>query len=197
MKFYTLIFFISLSFFFTGCEDEEGEEGTTTATSGWHFQGRDCQACHNVDLGVDKNLVVAGTLFKSATVANVDDLANSCNADMAIEFVDAGFNVVYSTASAYVANSNGINGQGNVFLLDRLYNSILNGTYTVRVVDRLSGSIMAQSLAPHAFSGAAYDITNADDDNNRLSCNACHDGGLHNGIVVAPLWTNVSNDLCK
>jgi len=200
MKFYRLVFFIAVLFLFTGCgEDEEGEESegsssaTTSSTRGWHFEGRDCLACHNVDLGQDKHLSVAGTLFKSASVSDVDDLANSCNADIAIEFLDSSFNKVYSTADYYDANSKGNKGQGNIFLLDRLFNATLNGAYTVRIVDRLTGLSMAQSNAnTHSFSGAEYSISSAEDFSNRLSCNACHNGG-----TTSPLYVQSNSSLCK
>jgi len=198
MRFYRLIFLISLLYIFTGCS-EDGEDGkgstTTTATAsnrGVHFQGRDCLACHNIDLQQIRHLVIAGTLFKSSVVNDVNDLANSCNADLAVEFLDAGLNKVYSTADYYDANTKGNKGQGNIFLLDRLFNSTLNGSYIVRIVDRTTGQNMAQSNSLHGFSGAEYSISLAQENSNRVSCNACH-----NGVRTLPLYVQYNSNLCK
>ena len=179
----------------SGCE-EEGEEGVTTAVTaadrGWHFPGRDCLACHNYDLGAPQHLEIAGTIFKSAMPTNIDDLAKICNADLSIEFVDSGFNVIDSTANYYDANSKGYKGMGNVFLLQRLYNSVLNGSFYMRIVDKKSGLLMAQSTTLHPFSGGAYDLNSAVDFANRLSCNACH-----NGQTTSYLYVQNNSSLCQ
>ncbi|UCN00410.1 hypothetical protein LCX93_00415 [Sulfurimonas sp. SWIR-19] len=193
MKYWIMAVIIPVTLFLNGCgEDDGGEENTTTA-SGWHFQGRDCLACHNVDLGIDKHLVFGGTLFKSYNTTDIDDLNQVCDADLAVEFLDNNFNTVYSTASYYDENSKGNKGRGNIFLLDRLFNATLNGSYTVRIIERVSGRTMAQSRqASHNFSGGEYSIDNPQNFSNRLSCNACH-----NGKTTDFLNASINADLCK
>jgi hypothetical protein len=188
MKLYRLIIYLTFSFFLIGCgEDVSVAENET----GWHFQGRDCLACHNIDLGVEKNLVVGTTLFKSTSITDMDDLNNSCGVDLAIEFINDDYSVAYSTANYYDGSSKGYKGRGNIFLLDRLFNSTLNGAYKVRIVDRLSGISFAQSSTVHNFSGADYDIDNPGDTNNRISCNACH------GVSTPVVYVQYNENLCK
>lgn len=195
MKRVILAAMIVLSIFFTGCE-EEGEEGTTAAVTaadrGWHFPGRDCLACHNYDLQSERHLVTAGTLFKSQTVADVDDTANSCNADLVMNFTDSGGNIVYSTADYYDSDSKGYKGQGNLFLLDRLFDGSLNGTYNILIVEKSSGLTLAAGV-DHEFSGGQYSVDNSVDDSNRLSCNACH----RNGGETDPLYVQTNLNLCQ
>ncbi|MDA3946599.1 MAG: hypothetical protein PF439_07975 [Helicobacteraceae bacterium] len=195
MKNVSLAAMIVLAIFFAGCE-EEGEEGTTTAVTaadrGWHFPGRDCLACHNYDLQSERHLVTAGTLFKSQTVADVDDLANICNADLVMNFTDSGGNIVYSTADYYDPDSKGYKGQGNVFLLDRLFNASLNGTYNILIVEKSSGLTLAAGI-DHEFNGGQYSIDSSVDDSNRLSCNACH----QNGGETDPLYVQTNLNLCQ
>jgi len=199
MKYYTLLFLLATSFLLSGCS-EEGEEGgsaTAATTSGWHFQGRDCLACHNVDLATDRKLVLAGTLFKNATATdfnNSQELTDSCNADLALQFVrNIDFSVAYSTADSYDANSKGYKGQGNIFGLARVANSTPpTGDYLMRVVDRVSGINLAQSTAVHKFSGASYDITNSADATNQIACNTCH------GITTSRLYISAGQiSYCK
>ncbi|MDF1877726.1 hypothetical protein JHD47_07845 [Sulfurimonas sp. SAG-AH-194-L11] len=196
MKVYRLAILIVIAFLFTACGGDEEDVNSATlsaADRGFHFQGRDCLACHNIDLGVSKNLVVAGTLYKSSNVQDMSNLAETCNADLAIEFLDSGLNVVYSSANYYDGSSKGYRGQGNVFLLDRLFNSTLNGTYTMRIVERVSGLSIAQSSSgSHSFSSAPYSISTAVDLGNRISCNTCHNGGITN-----PLYVQSNSNLCK
>ena len=188
MKLYKLTFYILIPFLFMGCGEDESVADDET---GWHFQGRDCLACHNVDLGVDKNLVLGGSVFKSAGVTDFEDIENACDADLAIEFINEDYSVAYSSADYYDGDSKGYKGRGNVFLLDRLFNSSLNGGYKIRIVDRLTGVSVAQSSTIHDFSGAEFDIDNADDTNNRISCNACH------GVSTAPMYVQYNETLCK
>lgn len=184
------MFFFSVLLTLSACSENENLVSTE---SGLHFQGRDCLSCHNVDLAKDKHLVVGGTLFKSAVVNDADAIENSCNTQMDIEFLDNAFNVVYSSADYYDEDSRGNQGRGNIFLLDRLFNSSLNGSYTVRIVDRETGLNMSQSAsASHSFSGGEYQLSAQEDNANRLSCNSCH-----NGEVTAPLYAKFNQDLCK
>ena len=188
MKFYKLIVYLAIFSLFIGCSEDESVAENET---GWHFQGRDCLACHNIDLGIEKNLVVGTTLFKRADVTDKDNLDNSCEADLAIEFINEDYSVAYSTAKYYDGSSKGYKGRGNIFLLDRLFNSNLNGAYKLRIVDRLSGISFAQSATLHNFSGADYDIDNPDDTNNRISCSACH------GVSTPVVYVQYNENLCK
>jgi len=189
MKYYKLIFYISTLFVFSSCSQDESVASDET---GWHYQGRDCLACHNIDLEYDKHLVVAGTMFKDAVVDDVDDLNSVCDLDMALEFLNADYSIAYSTAEYYDANSNGNQGRGNVFLSEKLFETTINGSYYIRVIDRVNGNTMAQSTTLHDFSGAEYTISLAEDFENRLSCNACHNGG-----VTTPLFVQYNTTLCK
>ena len=177
MRVIGLALLTAASLFFAGCE-EVGEVPASTAVTaadrGFHFQGRDCLACHNYDLQQERHLVVAGTVFKRSSVSDVDDLTNSCNADLVINFTDGGGNIVYSTADYYDPDSKGYKGQGNLFLLDRLFNTTLNGTYNLMIVEKSSGLTLA--LGPdHEFSGA------------------CH----HNGGKTAPIYVQTNLNLCQ
>jgi len=185
-----LILFMLIGFL--GCEDEEGEEGaTTTTTQGWHFQGRDCLACHNVDLQSERHLFVGGTLFKAPSVSDQDDLANSCGGEWVVNFLDSGSNVVYSSLSYTDSSSNGYKGKGNLFILARMLDAI-NGDYYVQITDT-SGNEMALSSGLHNFTYDNYDITNSADFANRRSCNACH----VTGGVTQPLFVQSNPQLCK
>lgn len=187
MKLYMSIFTIVLSFIVTGCDETE----TQSSKSGFHFQGRDCLACHNIDLGIDKKLVVGGSMFKDKNITDFDNLENSCNADMAIVFLNSNYSVEESGANFFDGNSHGNNGQGNIFLLDRLFNSSLNGSYRIRIIERTSGVSLAQSTELHDFSGNEYEIDNPDDNSNRLSCNGCH------GVSTLPLYVQYNKNICK
>lgn len=189
MRYYKLIFYIATLFLFSACAENES---ISTEATGWHYQGRDCLACHNIDLEVDKHLVIAGTMFKEPFVNDVDDLTNTCDLDMALEFLNTDYSIAYSTSEYYDVNSSGNKGRGNIFLLERLFNKTINGSYYIRVIDRVNGSTMAQSTTVHDFSGAEYTISSAEDFANRLSCNACHNGG-----VTAPLFVQFNTTLCK
>lgn len=196
MKYYKTILATTLALFFIGCGAEETQKLTqpvSAADRGSHFQGRDCLSCHNLDLAPNKHLTIAGTLYKSANVEDMNDLENTCNADLAVEFLDASSNVVHSTVNYYDEESKGNLGQGNVFLLDRLFNAPLNGTYTMRIITRDTNQTLAQSnFASHSFSSAEYSIDSAIDFSNRISCNACHNNG-----VTSPLFVQSNVNLCQ
>ncbi|MCD6260141.1 MAG: hypothetical protein J7J31_11135 [Helicobacteraceae bacterium] len=153
--------------FISACGSEE------VSGVGWHFNGRDCLACHNSDLGEEKHLVIAGTLYKNKDVTDTDDLTNVCNADLVFHLTDLSGNIVYSSASYTDRDSKGYRGAGNIFLLDRLFDQNLNGTYHVRIAERTTNRVLAVGLN-HPFSGVEYTPKNSQDDSNRLSCNACH-----------------------
>ena len=100
-KYLTFLLSFSLILFLNGCgEDEEGEEsGSVSTTQGWHFSGRDCLACHNVDLGEDKSLLVGGTVYKSKVIQDQDDLTEMCGGDIVLNLYDGAspLNLIYSS----------------------------------------------------------------------------------------------------
>ena len=189
----------TMMIFMVGCgEDESGEETTATSSSevvqGWHFQGRDCLACHNVDLQESKHLVFGGTLYKEKVVSNQDDLNNVCGGDFIINYLDNNSNVVYSSKDYIDVNSKGDKGKGNLFILKRELALISAGSYTIEVTTQ-DGTTMAKSGPTHNFTSQDYDINNPQDTNNRVSCNACH----INGGEQPPLYVNftANNTLCQ
>ena len=184
-----LILFMLIGFL--GCEDEEGEEGSASTTQGWHFQGRDCLACHNVDLQDERHLFIGGTLFKSSVVNDQDDLANSCGGEWVINFLDSGSNTIHSSLSFTDSNSKGYKGKGNLFILARMLDSI-SGDYYVQIEDKF-GNEVALSNGLHNFTYNNYDITNSADYANRRSCNACH----VTGGATAPLFVQSNQQLCE
>lgn len=167
----------------SGCESGEEESENTTTTKGSHFQGRDCVACHNVDLGEDKNLLVSGTLFKNSNVADIDDISESCGAAIITEFINSSGSVEFSSRYFEDSSSKGYDGKGNLFILSRKLASI-SGEYIIALRDKNSNDLLAQSSAIHSFNGADYDINNASDNANRRSCNACHNGQIQQRLFV-------------
>ena len=196
MKLLSLSLLFLLAFILNGCgEDEGGEEGdSTTASSkqGWHFQGRDCQACHNVDLGSDKHLLIGGTLYKSSTVSNQDDIANTCGGEYLVKFLDNNGNTIYNSNDYKDVNSKGYKGKGNIFILQRKLRLLSAGTYYAQITDP-NNSVMAISGYSHSFTSQDYDMNNPSDYANRLSCNSCH----RNGGPQAPLYVQQNQSLCK
>ena len=191
---------LALTFTLSGCgEDEGGEEGdeggssTTALKQGWHFPGRDCLACHNVDLNPDKHLLFGGTLYKSSTISNQDDINNVCGGEYVINFLDAGANIVASSKNNVDTNSKGNKGKGNLFILQRKLRLLSAGSYYVQVTDT-NGSVMAVTNgATHSFTSQDYNINNPADYGNRLACNACHIRGGNQ----APLFVQNNLNLCK
>ena len=177
---------------FLGCEDEDGEEDSASTTQGWHFQGRDCLACHNVDLQGEKHLIVGGTLFKIANVTDQDNLDNSCGSEeLVINFLDSSFNLIDSSRSYSDSSSNGYKGKGNLFILARTMDTLV-GDYYVQITTQ-NGNELAQSSGLHRFTDTPYDITNSADNANRRSCNACH---LQGG-QTSPLYVQRNPQLCE
>lgn len=160
--------------------------------TGWHFQGRDCLSCHNVDLTAERHLTVGGTLFLSPAVNSVDDLNNACNASLRLQFLDAGFNVVYDSVNYDDPNSKGYNGRGNLFILARRLAS-LQGLYFIRVMLG-DGTMLAQS-GPHSFT-SSFDKGNPADLANRYSCNSCHSTNPLNG-APGLMFATLNSDKCK
>jgi hypothetical protein len=180
-----------LSLLFAGCGDTgSGENNVSSNAQGWHFQGRDCLACHNVDLQADSHLLVAGTLFKSEYVNDEDDLSESCGGDLIINFENTATRTVTSSADYADSSSKGNNGKGNLFILQRLLNT-LDGNYLIRITDS-NGTELASSEHPHRFNGKAYSVDDAVDGENRRSCNVCHQAADETQLYVQ---SNV--DLCR
>ena len=158
-----------------GEEGEEGEEGgSTLLKQGWHFQGRDCLGCHNVDLQRERHLLVAGTLFKGKEVQDPDDLSLACGGKLYLQLLDKSFNTIYDSRDYRDDNSRGTRGKGNLFILLRKLN-YLNGEYYVRIITE-DGTTVAQSATLHRFTDInSYDPRkNPYDSANRFSCNTCH-----------------------
>jgi hypothetical protein len=174
----------------TGC----GTSGSTVVQAqGWHFQGRDCLACHNVDLQEQKNLLYGGTVYKDFNVTNRDDLNTVCGGDLLVNFLDATTLVdTYSSKNYVDPTSKGNNGKGNIFILKRLLSSSY-GSYYMQITDK-NGSVFATSATPHNFNAQNYDINNPVNLDNRISCNACH---IEGGVGLHPLYVQTNKNLCQ
>lgn len=186
------LFFLALvSFGLTGCEEEE--EGSAE-TAGIHFQGKDCLACHNIDLKSDKHLTIAGTLYKSHDILKNDSLDDMCGGSLYVRFIETTTGVDYN-ASSYSAihqESDGIDGKGNFFVLKREISSIPSGNYAVQIWSE-DGYLLAASKDAHPISNSGYSISNSSDSSNRLSCNACH---KINGSAL-PLYVQQNSAKCQ
>ncbi len=179
------------SFLFAGCGDTGGgENNISSKAEGWHFQGRDCLACHNADLQAERHLLVAGTLFKSEYVNDQDDLGESCGGALIVNFENTATRTVTSSADYADSGSKGDNGKGNLFILQRLLNT-LEGSYIIQITDS-SGNELASSDHAHQFNGAAYSAGDAIDGVNRRSCNACHQAS--DGTQI---YANEKSGLCQ
>jgi len=173
-------------------EDDEYEYQTTVIeTQGWHMQGRDCLACHNYDLEENKHLTIGGTVYKTASVTDPDDLSNVCGGEIYVRFVNPGTGEIIDSRDYVDEDSKGYLGKGNIFILARLY-PVLQGEYIVQIIDK-NNNILATS-GTHYFQ-TGYDINNPTDPLNRYSCNACHSVNPKGG---APSVIYVDNpDLCE
>jgi len=168
------------------------ESTNTNTTQGFHFQGRDCLACHNVDLSTEKHLFIGGSLFKDKNTADVNNLDTLCGGGLIVNFLTDNTNpssVVYSSKDFTDSNAKGSNGKGNVFVLKRK-NTAVQGDYFVQITDE-KGTELAVSGGTHSFTNNSYDIANPTDTLNRYSCNSCHS---QNG-TTSPLYvkSNVNN----
>jgi len=189
MKRLYLLWLLLTPLLFVGCSDTQDEESAST-TQGWHFQGRDCLACHNYDLGADKKLLVAGTLFKSSSVTDVNDLNESCGGEFIINFLDSSYAKQISSRDYEDINSDGYKGKGNIFMLSKMLDT-LNGNYFIQIVDKDTNNTLALSLN-HSFNTSEYNISNPVNYGNRLSCNACH-----NGDTVSYIYAQSNQDICE
>lgn len=194
MKKYTYILLFSLFIILSGCGEDDDYENNELASSvqGWHFQGRDCLACHNLDLSEDKHLLFAGTVYKNSNILNQDDINNTCGGELLIEILDNTFTPVYKSKDYKDDSSSGYKGKGNVFILQRQLRLLAAGTYAIRITD-INGTTMAQSKLTHKFTSQDYDINNPVDWDNRLSCNSCHIKGGNQD----PLYIEINANLCK
>lgn len=194
-----VLFIVILSLIVSGCGEGEGSEsgGSNVATAqGWHFQGRDCLACHNVDLGDAKHLLIGGTLYKNRTVQNQDDLNAVCGGEIVVNFYDANnsANLIYSSSNYKDVNSKGYKGKGNLFILQRRLGLISAGNYYIELATT-NGNILADKYL-HTFSAQPYDINNPTNWGNRVSCNACHSS--QQNAPAYPLYVKTSAvSLCK
>ena len=168
-----------------------------TQNQGWHFQGRNCLACHNVDLSQEKHLLVAGTLYKAPDVVNPDELSKTCGGELFIQFLDQNYNVVYDSRNYYDPNSKGLNGKGNFFILKRLLSN-LSGNYYVRIVTK-DGTLLSQSLTLHSFTdiNSYKPRQNPADSLNRFSCNTCHTYPNPQGGAPGRLFPQANINLCR
>ncbi|MBF0466833.1 MAG: hypothetical protein HQK88_11395 [Nitrospirae bacterium] len=150
---------------------------TTTSTAsgttpGWHNQGLNCLYCHStVFAGSTKQLLIGGTVFKTVTVSDTDNVSNACNANVHVQLVDPSFTVVYDSLNYVDTVSNADNGTGNIFILSRKLSS-LTGEYYMRLVTGDNITI-GQSRNLHTFT-SNYDNSTPADLLNRYSCNVCH-----------------------
>jgi hypothetical protein len=178
--------------FLSGCGDDE-EVSTATDVQGWHFQGRDCLACHNIDLENNKHLLYGGTLYKEKVVTDQDDLNNVCGGEFVVNFLDEDFNLVVSSKDYIDPFSKGYEAKGNLFILQRKLPLLNAGNYYVYVTDTNGSIVAATSGATHRFSSQEYEISNPNDFGNRLSCNACHS----NSGITDPLYANIDKTQCE
>ena len=176
-------------FNFSGCEEEKV---SSLSGQGWHFQGRDCLACHNQDLKEDKHLLFAGTVYKERNVVNQDDEKSACGGDLIVNFLDDNANIIFSSKDNKTEGSAGYNAKGNIFILQRTLSLIPAQTYSVQIASA-DGIALATSNYSHNFSSQEYDANKNVDYNNRISCNACH---IKDGDT-GPLYIQKNNHLCK
>ncbi len=186
----------------TGCGGEGGEEEgevSAEANQGWHFQGRNCLGCHNVDLQPERHLLIAGTVFKSSNVSNPDDVSQACGGELYIQLLDSSYNVVYDSRNYKDPNSKGYKGKGNVFILKRLLSDITPPDgYYIRIIDA-NGTTLAQSSTLHTFTSIFnFDPReNPTDGNNRFSCNTCHTYPNPQSGAPGYLYPQFNTNLCK
>jgi len=197
---YTLTFFLlSIILLLNGCSEDEGNEGDApvSVAQGWHFQGRDCLACHNVDLKENRHLLMAGTLYKNQYVplSELDNVDKMCGGDLVINLYDgnAPTNLIYSSKNYEDTASKGYKAKGNLFILQRKLALISQGDYFVEITDG-NGNILANK-SKHHFSAQPYDSSNPQNNNNALSCNACHSPVAN--ATTYPIYVDTNTSYCK
>ncbi|MBF0518299.1 MAG: hypothetical protein HQK92_01090 [Nitrospirae bacterium] len=163
------------------------------SNTGWHNQGRDCLYCHNTDLETNRHLLTGGTVFKTVTVSDVDNVTDACNTTLYVQFVDSTLNVVYDSSNYTDTSSTGGNGTGNIFILSRKLSS-LTGNYYVRLITS-DGTVIGNSRSRHIFT-SAYNNSNPSDSSNMYSCNACHTA-VPQGGADGYLYPNINSSKCN
>jgi hypothetical protein len=150
-QWWLLALFISL--FFTACDSE------VYHADGTHFQGKDCMACHNVELKQPLSQQFAGTLFANSTGTK------RCKVTPYIELYDPSGDITFSGQF-----QTSYSGDGN-FAYFNPTNKV-SGNFLVRILDK-EGALLSQSTLSHNFNDT-YQINSPSDTQNRFSCNACH-----------------------
>jgi hypothetical protein len=190
-----LLLALSTVFVMAGCGENESDEGsssTATVVQGWHNQGKDCLACHNVDLQDERHLLFAGTVYKTENVTDTEDLNNVCGGELNVNFWDASrTNLIFASKDYVDPNSKGNRGKGNIFILQRLLSNIAPNNYYIEITDANS-TVLTSYL--HQFSGQDYDINNPENMSNRVSCNACH---TKNGVQYPIYVDSDKKYLCQ
>jgi len=182
-----LILFFSI--IFIGCgSGSSNPSGTDTS---YHFQGRDCLSCHNVDLQENSHLTIGGTIYKNSDVNNSDDLDQVCETSMKILLTDTLDNVIIDSSQTQAKNSPGLLGKGNFFILKKDIPSI-TGRYIVKIVNE-QNKLITSSLV-HSFK-SEFNESNPTDSSNRYSCNSCHNNPAKGGAPGRLYAYN--NSLCK
>ncbi len=195
----TLFVLLNAALLLSGCSEDGGEEGDspTAVVQGWHFQGRDCLACHNVDLGENRHLLIGGTLYKSqyVTAQEQDNLDKMCGGNLVINFYDVNSptNLIYSSKTYEDTASKGYKAKGNLFILQRKLALISQGDYFVEITDA-NGNILSTKYR-HSFSAQPYDSNNPQDNTNALSCNACHSTTAHSKAY--PIYVDTNTSYCQ
>ena len=181
MKLTLLSSLILMMLILNSCNDSESD----STSKGLHFQGRDCIACHNIDLQKEKHLIIGGTLFKNTLPSNGENLNTLCDEEMIINFLDENnlSKVVHHSISS---SSKGNKGKGNFFMLQR-ENQAISGEYIMQIVNK-KGTILAQSNRDHDFNTI---LINDADPENRYSCNSCHTS--EKGGFTTPMISNKNN----
>ncbi len=195
--------------------------GTTSSSSnlsvssfGWHFQGRNCLACHNVDLSKNlRQLIIGGTVYKNFNVSNPDDPNQVCKTKLAIWLTVGpcvgGNTVVDTTNSTYlnnISNTRGYSGSGNIFILRRGgITDIPKGSYTVCLLAYDSKTKNWILIAQSKNNSHSFDIginnydprNNPVDSLNRYSCNACHTYPNPKANAPGRIYANLNKFYCK
>lgn len=186
-KNFLLLLLILPLIFLSGCgEDDDSNDGNVELAQGWHFPGRDCLACHNVDLASDKNLLIGVTLYKDNNITDVDDMNEVCGGEFVINFLDNFNGAIQVSSKDYEdVDSSGYQGKGNIFILSRKLDT-LNGDFYIEIVEKTTNNPIAVSYTSHKISTAI-------NDENQNSCNSCHrkDG------KKAPIYAKNNSTLCK
>ena len=175
---------------FSGCGGGDSTNNKSTQTD-WHYQGRDCLSCHNVDLKESKHLTFGGTIYKRIDINNSDDLDQVCDTTVKLLLMDTSGNIIVDTSLTQDKNSSGFLGKGNFFVLKRDLPSI-TGRYIVKIVNDQNKLITSSTI--HSFN-TEFNKEKPADNSNRYSCNSCHNIPSKNrapGRLYA-----YDNSLCK